>query len=148
MSSTTKAWVWFSLEERCTWYNFIGKKNHEFKNFKFFLLRNLKVNKLVHSGLEWSSFCPIFSFLCFVYHYCLFVLFHFATVLYYLSFFALRHLIIPLQWKKPPLANSPKARREKIWQVHLCKNSTIRRPNIVMRVLIILHSPLSTNLTK
>ena len=55
---------------------------------------------------------------------------------------------LPSQWKKPPLANSSKARREQIWQVPLCKNLTIRRPNIVRRVLIILHSPLSTNLTK
>jgi len=27
------------------------------------------------------------------------------------------------QWKKPLLANSPKARREQIWRVRLCKNS-------------------------
>jgi hypothetical protein len=43
---------------------------------------------------------------------------------------------------------SPKARREQIWRVRLCKNSTNRRPTIVRRVVIILHSPLSTNLTK
>jgi hypothetical protein len=43
---------------------------------------------------------------------------------------------------------SPKARREKNRRVHLCKNSTIRRPNIMRRVTTILHSPLSTNLTK
>ena len=51
------------------------------------------------------------------------------------------------QWKKPLLANSPKARREQIWRVRLCKNSTIWQPNIVRRVPIILHSHLSTNLT-
>jgi hypothetical protein len=32
--------------------------------------------------------------------------------------------------------NSPKARREQIWRVHLCKNSTIWQPNIVRRVPI------------
>jgi hypothetical protein len=44
-----------------------------------------------------------------------------------------------MQWKKPLLANSPKARREQIWRVHLCKNSTIQWPNIMRQVPIILH---------
>jgi len=40
-------------------------------------------------------------------------------------------------------------REEKKFGEYVCvKNLTIRRPNIVRRVPIILHSPLSTNLMK
>ena len=34
-----------------------------------------------------------------------------------------------------------KSEKKKIWQVRLCKNSTIRCLNIVRQVPIILHSP-------
>jgi hypothetical protein len=60
----------------------------------------------------------------------------------YLSIFYQFYIILS-QWKKPPLAK--RERREKIWRVRLNKNSTIRRPDIVRRVPIILHSSLSTN---
>jgi hypothetical protein len=52
-----------------------------------------------------------------------------------------RCTFVHVQWKKPLLANSPKVRREKIWRVHLCKNSTIWRPHIVKRVRLFCSRP-------